>query len=50
MPVTIYKFLGQPGAMNHGQAMAVSSLLMLVTAAGFLFIEKIRMGVGHEGF
>ncbi|MFO7749779.1 MAG: iron ABC transporter permease [Desulfobacteraceae bacterium] len=41
LPVAIYRFLGQPGAMNHGQAMAVSSLLMLVTAAGFLVIENI---------
>lgn len=49
IPVTIYKFLGQPGAMNYGQAMAMSSILMLVTAAGFLFIENIRR-FGHEGF
>lgn len=50
MPVTIFKYLGQPGALNYGQAMAVSSLLMLVTASGFLFIEKIRQQGGHEGF
>ena len=50
MPVTIYKYLGQPGTMNYGQAMAVSSLLMLVTAAGFLLIEKIRKNSGREGF
>ncbi|MBF0209916.1 MAG: iron ABC transporter permease [Desulfamplus sp.] len=49
MPVTIYKFLGQPGVMNYGQAMAMSSILMLVTASGFLFIERIRQ-FGHEGF
>jgi thiamine transport system permease protein len=50
LPVTIYKYLGQPGTMNYGQAMAVSSLLMLVTAAGFLLIEKIRKHSGREGF
>jgi len=49
VPVTIYRFLGQPGAMNHGQAMAMSSILLLVTAAGFIFIENIRR-FGHEGF
>jgi thiamine transport system permease protein len=49
IPVAIYRFLGQPGATNYGQAMAVSSLLMLVTAAGFLVIEKMRPR-GHEGF
>ncbi|QTA78189.1 putative ABC transporter, permease protein [Desulfonema limicola] len=42
MPLAIYRFLGQPGAMNYGQAMAMSSLLMMVTGAGFLFLEKLR--------
>ncbi|MBF0203289.1 MAG: iron ABC transporter permease [Desulfamplus sp.] len=49
MPVTIYRFLGQPGIMNYGQAMAMSSILMLVTAIGFFFIENMRQ-FGHEGF
>jgi len=43
MPLAIYRFLGQPGAMNYGQAMAMSSLLMLVTASGFLMLEKLRV-------
>ena len=43
MPLAIYRFLGQPGAMNYGQAMAMSSLLMLVTAIGFILLEKLRM-------
>jgi len=42
MPLAIFRFLGQPGALNYGQAMAMSSLLMLVTAAGFVLLEKIR--------
>ena len=41
IPLAIYRFLGQPGAMNYGQAMAISTLLMAVTAAGFILIEKI---------
>ncbi|MEA1967611.1 MAG: iron ABC transporter permease [Thermodesulfobacteriota bacterium] len=49
LPVAIYRFLGQPGIMNYGQAMAVSSLLMLVTAAGFLVIENIRT-MGNQVF
>jgi thiamine transport system permease protein len=44
MPVAIYRFLGQPGALNYGQAMAMSTILMLVTAAGFLLLEKLRLG------
>ena len=48
MPLAIYRFLGQPGAVNYGQAMAMSSLLMLVTAAGFLTIERFRVkGMGE---
>ena len=43
MPLAIYRFLGQPGVMNYGQAMAMSSLLMLVTASGFLLLEKLRV-------
>ncbi len=44
MPVVIYRFLGQPGAINYGQALAMSTLLMLVCAAGFLAIERFRYG------
>jgi thiamine transport system permease protein len=48
LPVAIYRFLGQPGALNYGQAMAMSSLLMLVTTAGFLFLERFRTGTLGE--
>ena len=44
MPVAIYRFLGQPGALNYGQALAMSCLLMLVCAIGFVLIERFRMG------
>ncbi|MFQ5578510.1 MAG: ABC transporter permease, partial [Anaerolineae bacterium] len=44
MPVAIFRFLGQPGALNYGQALAMSSLLMLVCAAGFAAIERFRLG------
>ena len=48
MPLAIYRFLGQPGAVNYGQAMAMSSILMLVSAAGFMMMEKFRSGHGGE--
>jgi thiamine transport system permease protein len=44
MPVAIYRFLGQPGALNYGQALAMSTLLMIVCAVGFLAIERFRYG------
>lgn len=50
MPVAIYRFLGQPGAQNFGQAMAMSSLLMLVCAVGFIAIERFRIGDNQGEF
>lgn len=48
MPVVIYRLLGQPGAINYGQALAMSSLLMLVSALAFILIERLRTaGVGE---
>lgn len=41
MPVAIFRFLGQPGDLNYGQAMAMSSILMLVTCSGFWLIGKL---------
>ncbi len=40
MPVAIFRFLSQPGEMNYGQAMAMSTVLMLVTSAAFFILEK----------
>ncbi len=48
MPVAIFRLLGQPGAVNYGQALAMSSLLMLVSALAFVMIERLRTaGVGE---
>ncbi len=44
MPLVIFRLLGQPGALNYGQALAMSTLLMLVCAGGFLLIERFRVG------
>ena len=44
MPVAIYRFLGQPGALNYGQALAMSTILMLVCTVGFVVIERFRVG------
>jgi len=43
IPVAIYRFLSQPGGMNYGQALALSTILMLVTAGGMLLIERFRI-------
>ncbi len=44
MPVAIFRFLGRPGSVNYGQALAMSTLLMLVCTGGFLVIERFRVG------
>ena len=44
MPVAIYRFLSRPGTVNYGQALAMSTLLMLVCTVGFLVIERFRVG------
>jgi thiamine transport system permease protein len=44
MPIAIYRLLGQPGVSNYGQALAMSTLLMLVCTLGFLLIERFREG------
>ncbi len=42
IPVAIYRFLSRPGALNYGQALAMSTMLMLVCVSGFLAIEELR--------
>lgn len=42
IPLAIYQFLGQPGALNYGQAMAIFTILMVATATGFILIEHLR--------
>lgn len=42
MPVAIFRYLGQPGAERLGAALAMSVVLMGVSAVGFLLIERFR--------
>ncbi len=43
MPMVIYRALGQPGMLNYGQALAMSTILMLVCMAALLLIERFRL-------
>lgn len=43
MPVAIFRFLGQPGDLNYGQAMAMSCILMLVSCSGFWLIGRFTI-------
>jgi thiamine transport system permease protein len=48
IPMVIYRYLSRPGALNYGQAMALSTILMLTTLVGMLAIERLRIGEGSE--
>ncbi|MEN8171721.1 MAG: iron ABC transporter permease [Chloroflexota bacterium] len=43
VPVMIYRFLSRPGALNYGQALALSTILMAVAVGGMLAIERLRV-------
>lgn len=43
MPIVIYRLLGQPGITHYEQALAMSTILMLVSAISFMAIERIRI-------
>jgi len=43
IPVMIYRFLSQPGALNLGKALALSSILCVVTGLSMLAIERFRI-------
>ena len=42
MPVAIFRLLSQPGSLAFGQAMAMATLLMLLTAVAVLLFDRVR--------
>jgi thiamine transport system permease protein len=44
LPVVIFRLLDQPGASNFGAALAASTILMALTLAAVLAIERFRVG------
>jgi thiamine transport system permease protein len=49
LPVAIYRYISQPGALNYGQALAMSTLLMIACASGILVIERLH-ATSEESF
>ncbi len=43
IPLVIYRFISQPGATTYGQALALSTSLMVLTAGGLMVIERMRI-------
>jgi thiamine transport system permease protein len=46
LPVAIYRYMGQPGALNYGQALAMATLLMLVCALSVAALERLNLPGG----
>jgi thiamine transport system permease protein len=44
LPVAIFRLLGRPGELNFGRAMALSTILMVLTAFSIMAIERFRVG------
>ncbi|AOR31828.1 iron ABC transporter permease [Streptomyces fodineus] len=42
LPVAVARLLSRPGDLNYGQAMALSTILMVVCAAALLILERLR--------
>ncbi|MEV3993411.1 iron ABC transporter permease [Streptomyces sp. NPDC049837] len=48
LPVAVARLLGRPGELNYGQAMALSTILMVVCAVALLLLERIRVDRAGE--
>ncbi|UGY95250.1 ABC transporter permease [Streptomyces gobiensis] len=48
LPVAVERFLGRAGELNYGQAMALSTILMLVCAVTLLALERVRTNRSGE--
>jgi thiamine transport system permease protein len=44
VPIVIYRLLSRPGALNYGQAMALSTILMTAVLGGMILMEHFRLG------
>jgi len=48
IPIAIYRLISRPGEINYGQALALSTILMLVAGAGMLLINHLKIGEAGE--
>ena len=46
MPLAIFRYLNHPGSLNYGQAMAMSTILMLVSCLGFWLLGRFDRTAG----
>jgi thiamine transport system permease protein len=43
LPIAIFRLLGRPGSLNFGRAMAMSTILMAVTAGVIFVVDRLRL-------
>ncbi|PRH77486.1 iron ABC transporter permease [Streptomyces solincola] len=48
LPVAVARLIGRPGDLNYGQAMALSTILMVVCAVSLLLLERVRVNRAGE--
>lgn len=48
LPVAVARLLGRAGELNYGQAMALSTILMVVCALALLVLERLRIDRSGE--
>jgi thiamine transport system permease protein len=44
LPYAIFRYLSLPGSLNYGQAMAMSTVLMIVVAVSLIAMDRLRFG------
>jgi thiamine transport system permease protein len=44
IPIAIYRLISRPGESNYGQALALSTILMIVAGAAMFIIDRLRIG------
>jgi thiamine transport system permease protein len=43
IPIAIYRYISQPGALNYGQALAMATILMIICGFSIFLVEKLRL-------
>lgn len=44
VPIAIYRLITRPGELNYGQALALSTILMVIAGTGMFLIDRLRIG------
>ena len=48
LPIAIYRYLSMPGDLNYGQALAMSTILLLICAMAIFLLERIQISGVNE--